>query len=97
MFKTNRKSEYPVHELILNRWSPRAFSQEPLTQTELMTLFDAARWAQNSFDNQPWRYWYARKASPAWPTFLDLLVPSNSIWAQHAAVLALVLSKKKFD
>lgn len=97
MFKTNRKSQYPIHELILNRWSARAFSDEPVSEAQLMTLFDAARWAQNSFNNQPWRYWYTRKGSASWQTFLDLLAPSNQFWAQRAAVLVLVLSKKTFD
>lgn len=97
MFKTKRKSEYPIHELILNRWSPRSFSKEPVSDTELMTLFEAARWAQNSFNNQPWRFIYGRNGSAHWQKFLDLLVPGNQIWAQHARVLVLVISKKTFD
>lgn len=97
MLKTNRKSEYPVHELILSRWSARSFSDEPISDTELMTLFDAARWAQNSYNNQPWRYIYSRKDSASWPKFLNLLVPANQLWAQHAQVLVVVISKKTFD
>jgi nitroreductase len=97
MLKTDRKTEYPVNELILNRWSARSFSQEPISQTELMTIFDAARWAQNSFDNQPWRFIYARNGTEPWQTFLNLLVAANKVWAQHARVLVLVLSKKTFD
>lgn len=97
MLKTNRKSNYPVHELILNRWSARAFSTEPITDLELMTIFEAATWAQNSFDNQPWRFIYARHESNHWKKFVNLLVPGNKIWAQHARVLVLVISKKIFD
>lgn len=97
MLKTNRKSEYPVHELILNRWSARSFSDEPISEVELMTLFDAARWAQNSFNNQPWRYLYACKDSPSWQKFFDLLVSANQLWAQHAQVLVLAISKTTFD
>ncbi len=97
MLKTDRKTEYPVNELILNRWSARSFSQEPISQTELMTIFDAARWAQNSFNNQPWRFIYARNGTEPWQTFLNLLVAANKVWAQHARVLVLVLSKKTFD
>lgn len=97
MFKANRKSEYPVQELILNRWSPRSFSQEPISDTELMTIFDAARWAQNSFNNQPWRFIYCRNGSADWQKFLDLLEPGNKVWAQHARVLVLVISKNTFD
>lgn len=97
MFKTNRKSDYPVLELILSRWSARSFSDVPVSDTELMTLFDAARWAQNSFNNQPWRYMYARNGSAHWQKFLNLLVPGNQIWAQRAQVLVLVVSKNTFD
>ncbi len=97
MLKTDRKTEYPVNELILNRWSARSFSTEPVTDLELMTIFDAARWAQNSFNNQPWRFMYARHESNDWQTFLNLLVESNKAWAQHARVLILVISKKTFD
>lgn len=97
MLKTNRKSEYPVHELILNRWSARSFSSEPITDQELMTIFDAARWAQNSFNNQPWRFIYARKESSHWPKFFDLLEKGNQIWAKNAQVLVLVIAKKTFD
>lgn len=97
MLKTNRKSRYPVEPLILNRWSARSFSDEPLSHQELMSLFDAARWAQNSFDNQPWRYIYAKKDSHYWQAFLDLLVSANKLWAQHAQVLVVVISKESFD
>ena len=97
MLKTNRKAEYPVHELILNRWSARSFSDEPISEVELMTLFDAARWAQNSFNNQPWRYLYARKNTPSWQKFFDLLVNANQVWAQKAQVLVVAVAKTTFD
>ena len=97
MFKTNRKSHYPIHELILNRWSPRAFSPEPVSETELMTLFDAGRWAQNSYNNQPWRFIYAHNGDAHWQKFLNLLEPGNKEWAQLAQVLIVVISKKTFD
>jgi nitroreductase len=97
MLKTNRKTEYPVEPLILSRWSARALSQEPMSDTQLMTIFDAARWAQNSFNNQPWRFIYSRNGSATWQTFLDLLVSANKEWAQNARVLILVISKKTFD
>ena len=97
MLKTNRKTTYPVEPLILNRWSPRAFSDEPISDAQLMTLFDAARWAQNSFNNQPWRFAYARNGSKDWQKFSDLLEPGNAVWAKNAGVLLLVISKKTFD
>jgi nitroreductase len=97
MLKTNRKTDYPILEVILNRWSSRAFSDEAVSETELMTLFDAARWAQNSYNNQPWRFIYSRNGSESWPKFYGLLVPANQIWVQYARVLVLVVSKNSFD
>lgn len=92
MDSTKRKSTYPIEPLILNRWSPRALSGEPVTYEELMTVFEAARWAPSSYNSQPWRFIYAFRDTPAWQSFFDLLVPSNQSWAQRAGVLILVIS-----
>lgn len=92
-----RKPAYPVNELILSRWSARAMSGESLTDAELMALFEAARWAPSSYNNQPWRFIYAKRGTPAWDVFLDLLVPFNRQWAQHASVLVVIVSKNTFD
>ena len=60
-------------------------------------LFEAARWAPSSFNNQPWRILYARRESEHWPTFLGLLVESNRVWASDAAALLVFVSKTTFD
>jgi len=52
----HRKSNYPIHELFLRRWSPRAITGEPLSQDELMTLFEAGRWAPSTYNDQEWRF-----------------------------------------
>ena len=62
-----------------------------------MSLLEAAKWAPSSFNNQPWRFLYARRGSSHWQLFLDLLVPFNQAWAADASVLVLVVSNKKFD
>ena len=93
----HRHPEYPVDGLFPNRWSPRAMSGEPLPENELMVLFEAARWAPSSNNNQPWRILYARRETPHWPVFLNLLVDANRIWAQHAAALLVFISKTTFD
>jgi nitroreductase len=92
-----RKADYPIDELFLDRWSPRAMSGEALTDEELMTLFEAARWAPSSYNNQPWRMLYARRDTERWPTFLSLLVEGNQAWAKDAAALVLFVSKETFD
>jgi len=92
-----RKADYPIDSLFLDRWSPRAMSGEPITEEELFTLFEAARWAPSSFNNQPWRILYARRETAHWPIFFDLLVEFNQTWAKNAAALAVFISKKTFD
>jgi nitroreductase len=92
-----RKPENNVHELFINRWSPRAMSGEEIDDTTLMSLFEAARWAPSSNNNQPWRFIYARRGTPRWKVFFNLLAESNQIWAKDAAVLIVVISKTTFD
>jgi nitroreductase len=91
-----RKPEHAVHPLFVNRWSPRVMSGEPLTDAELMTLFEAARWAPSSYNEQPWRLLYARRETPEWERFFNLLVPANRGWCFNAAVLILVVARKTF-
>jgi nitroreductase len=92
-----RKADHSVDRLFLDRWSPRAMSGEEIPEEELMTLFEAARWAPSSYNNQPWRILYARRQSLHWPLFVDLLAETNKIWAQHAAALLVIISKTTFD
>jgi nitroreductase len=92
-----READYPVDELFLDRWSPRSLSGEEMSEEELMTLFEAARWAPSSYNNQPWRILYARRGSEHWPTFLGLLVEGNRAWAEKAAALLVFVSKETFD
>lgn len=94
---TQRKPEYEVEHFFVDRWSPRAMSGEEMSDNEIMSLFEAARWAPSSYNNQPWRFLYARRNTPYWPVFLDLLIPGNQAWAQHAAVLILIASKTTMD
>jgi len=92
-----RHADHPIDALFLNRWSPRAMSGDPIADDELMVLFEAARWAPSSFNNQPWRILYARRGSDHWPTFLGLLVDANKVWASKAAALLVFVSKTTFD
>ena len=57
----HRKARHPINPLFLNRWSPRAMSGEELSEKELMILFEAACWAPSAYNDQPWRFLYARK------------------------------------
>ena len=94
---STRKPDFPVDPLFVDRWSPRAMSGEPIPEADLFTLFEAARWAPSSFNNQPWRILYARRDTPHWPTFFDLLADPNKGWCAKAAALLLFVSKTTFD
>lgn len=91
-----RDSAYRIQPLILHRWSPRSMTGESLTEEEVMPLFEAARWAPSSYNNQPWIFIYAHRDTPEWKTLYDLLVPGNQAWTVNAAVLVVVISKKTF-
>ncbi|OGP88408.1 MAG: nitroreductase [Deltaproteobacteria bacterium RBG_19FT_COMBO_43_11] len=92
-----RKPENNVGELFLNRWSPRAMSGEEIDEAALFSLFEAAKWAPSSNNNQPWRFIYGRRNTKDWATFFNLLAEGNQGWAKNAAVLIVVISKTTFD
>jgi nitroreductase len=81
---------HPIHELTARRWSPYAFSDRPVSEDDLRSLFEAARWAPSSYNEQPWSYLVATKANPAeFERLLSCLVEGNQVWAKAAPVLAL--------
>lgn len=92
----SRVSPHPIDRLFLDRWSPRAFTGEPIPEAELATLLEAARWAPSSYNSQPWRLLYARRDTPHWPTFFGLLNEFNQSWAARAAALVIIVSREKF-
>jgi nitroreductase len=95
--QTKRTSEYPINPLILSRWSPRSMTGEELGDDDIMSLFEAARWAPSSFNNQPWRFIYAKRNTEHWDRLFNLLVDVNKTWAKNAALLAVVISRKNFE
>lgn len=74
--------------------SSRAMSGQAINDEELMPLFEAARWAPSSSNEQPWRFLYARVGTPEWDLFYDLLVPFNQEWCKNGSVLVMILSKE---
>src|SRR5688500_11169812 len=92
----HRKPDYPVEAIIYRRWSPRALSGEAISEHELFTIFEAARWAPSTYNEQEWRFLYARRDTPEWPTFFELLTDGNRSWCKGAAVLVVILARKAF-
>ena len=85
-------ADRPIHPLLAERWSPYAFTDASVAASDLLALFEAARWAASSYNEQPWRFIVARREEPAaFEKALSCLVPFNQGWARHAPVLALGL------
>ncbi len=91
-------TEYPIHELLQKRWSPRAFSEKLIDTQLLNQLFEAARWAPSSYNEQPWRFIVARKEDQeAYKQLASVMNEFNQSWATDAPVLVLALTKTTFD
>jgi len=88
-------TEVPLHELVRHRWSPRAFAAKSVSPDTLRSLFEAARWAPSSDNEQPWAYLMATQDDPEnFAKLLSILVEFNQKWAMHAPVLALCIAHR---
>ncbi|MGQ0812599.1 MAG: nitroreductase family protein [Nitrospiraceae bacterium] len=92
------ETHYPIHELLRRRWSPRVFSDRMVQPETLRSLWEAARWAPSSNNEQPWRFIVATKDQPAeYERLLSCLVEGNRKWAHQAPVLMLSVAELKFE
>lgn len=95
--KKSGEVEFPVNQLIQQRRSRRAYADRPVEQEKINSLFEAARWAPSSSNEQPWVYLYATKEQPdLWNKIFDTLEIGNKIWAVKAPLLVLAMSRKTF-
>lgn len=91
------KLDHPVQAVIAQRWSPYVFRDAPVTPSLLCSLFEAARWAPSSMNEQPWHYIVALREEPeAFERLLSCLVEGNQAWAHAVPVLALGVVKRRF-
>jgi nitroreductase len=89
--------DFPVHELIRDRWSPRSFADKVIPEEVLRSLFEAARWAPSSNNEQPWAYIVATKDDKVnFNKILGTLVEFNASWAKNAAALAIAVAELTF-
>ena len=88
--------EAGVDHLIRRRWSPRAYSEKEVPMAELKRLFEAARWAASSSNEQPWRFLVGRRGDETYQKIFNALVEGNQSWAKSAPVLVLSVAKKTF-
>jgi nitroreductase len=90
-------SEYPIQKLLADRWSPYGFEDRPVPEADLNSLFEAARWAPSSYNEQPWTYFVATRKTPGeFERLLSCLVPANQAWAKAAPVLVLGVVNLRF-
>jgi len=92
------ETNYPIHELLRRRWSPRAFADQPVEREKLLSLLEAVRWAPSCYNEQPWAFLVATTDNPEeYARLLDCLVEGNQQWARLAPVLMVSLAKLAFD
>ena len=97
---TDKKAstDYPIHELLAERWSPYGFEDRSVDQADLRSLFEAARWAASSYNEQPWSFIVATRENPEeFARLLSCLVEANQGWAKAAPVLVLGVVSLKFS
>jgi nitroreductase len=97
MMEKPADAQYPIHDLFKRRWSPSAFSNQPVEAEKLRILFEAARWAPSSYNEQPWLFIVANKDSETeWNRFFACLEEGNRKWAYRAPVLILSVASLNF-
>ncbi|MBB4186670.1 nitroreductase family protein [Sinorhizobium terangae] len=89
----HRRADHPIHSIFLERWSPRAFTGDEISEKDLLALFEAARWAPSASNNQPWRFVYARRGTEHFASLLEILDEGNQRWAKKASAIVIILSK----
>lgn len=93
-------TQAPIHDIIANRWSPRAYdANKAMTKAQIISLLEAARWAPSCFGDEPWRFivWDKNQDAQAWEKASACLVPGNEEWAKDAPVLVLICANKLFS
>lgn len=90
-------TDHPILSILSERWSPYGFGPRPVAEADLRSLFEAARWAASSYNEQPWHYLVATKGNPQeFERLLSCLVEANQAWAKAAPVLALGVVNLQF-
>jgi nitroreductase len=90
-----REFEAEIMSEIKLRWSPRAFSQAPVAESDITAVLEAARWAPSCFNEQPWRFVVGTTKNEL-EAFHEALLPKNALWAKEAPVMILICAEEKF-
>ena len=91
MFAKPATPSTPIHDLIAQRWSPRAFdANKPVSRSQVLALLEAARWAPSCFGDEPWRYivWDRARDPASWQKAFDCLAEGNQAWVNTPILIA---------
>ncbi|PIB25759.1 nitroreductase family protein [Maribacter sp. 4G9] len=88
------KNDYQIYPLLKQRYSPRIFSTQKLTEKDVNRLFESIRWSASCYNWQPWRFIYAHKGSDGYTSIMECLSEFNQKWARNAPFLMLAAYKK---
>ena len=92
------ETQFPIHDLLSRRWSPRAYADRPVEPEKIQRLLEAARWASSCFNEQPWAFIVATPdQSSDYAKLLSCLVEGNQVWAKRAPLLMITVAKMQFD
>lgn len=87
---------HPIHPILAARWSPRAFATRDVSEPELASVLEAARWAASCYNDQPWHLVVTRRGSAGHAALFATLTPNNQAWAGAAPVLMLACARTHF-
>lgn len=85
-------TQYPILDIFKSRWSARSFSAQAISEHDMNTILEAASWAASAMNEQPWRYWIAKKGTHSFSKVCDSLMPGNQPWAKNADALVISLA-----
>jgi len=90
------QTTFAIHDLLKSRWSPRAFTEQPVELAKLFSLFEAARWAPSGGNSQPWAFIVTTQADPEnFSRLLSTLGERNQFWAKNAPILVLAIALRE--
>ena len=98
MIEKSADTKYPINDLLRQRWSPLAFSDQMVEPEKLCSVLEAARWAASSYNEQPWSFIVATKDNQGeFERLLSCLAEGNQEWAINAPVLMISVAKLHFE
>ncbi len=94
MLNKSAETSHPIHPLLRDRWSPRAYAQAPVPGTQILSLLEAARWSPSGGNGQPWSFIVIPRADEEdFARAVSCLMEGNVIWAQQAPLLIIAVAQ----